>query len=207
MRRRLVLGWFGVGFLTLLAACGSESERGLSPEEWATVSAYQQEVVRLETQVAALFTAIPTEAPATPTVPIASAWNVAISGVTRATSYPNYATESDAPLTLEARGVFLAIRLDVVNAGLQPVEQFPWWTLRLHDGAGRTFTPQENATASYVVAEAGIVKPEEYQPGVVYDEAVVFDVPPEARDFTLRSADGTLSLNLPATGAVGTPSS
>ena len=204
MRRRLLPGWLGVGLLALLAACGWGGGGGMTTEEWATIGAYQrevatsrQEVAALDTRVAALLTAIPTPAPATPVVPLAEAWSVSITGVDRALSYPNPATPVADPPQLDARGAFLAVRLAVSHAGTEPVPRFPWWSLRLDDGGGHTFTPQEEATAAYVASE-GVHRPESYQPLLVYDEAVVFDVPAAlAGNFTLRSADGTLSLPLP----------
>lgn len=202
----MILGWSYLGLVALLAACGSGARRGESADDWATISAFQQQVTELETQVAVLSTFVPTVARSTPSPPFAEAWTVAVSGVMRTQSYPNYSTEIDAPLALEARGVFLAIKLKVANAGLQPVRRFPWWNLRLRDGMGRTFSPQVDATMSYVIEE-GIRRPEEYQPGLVYDEAVVFDVPPTASGLVLRTEDGTLSLSLPALEALGTPPS
>jgi hypothetical protein len=206
MRRRVILAWSYVGLVALLAGCGSGATRGESADDWATFAAYQQDVTELETQVAVLSTFVPTVALSTPSPPFSEAWTVAVSGVMRTQSYPNYSTQIDAPLTLEARGVFLTIKLNVVNAGLQPVRPFPWWNLRLRDDMGRTFSPQVDATMSYMVEE-GIRRPEEYQPGLVYDEAVVFDVPPTASGLVLRTEDGTLNLSLPAFEEFGTPPS
>jgi hypothetical protein len=45
-------------------ACGSSEQRGLRQEEWATIGGYQKDVTDMETQVSALFTPIPSPAPA-----------------------------------------------------------------------------------------------------------------------------------------------
>ncbi|MBA3413684.1 MAG: hypothetical protein H0U10_00465, partial [Chloroflexia bacterium] len=168
----------------------------MNTTDWATIGAYQQDVHDLETQVALLATAVPTAAPATPVVPFAEAWSVSIGGITRAASYPSSSAQAGDSLTIEARGVFIAVRLEVTNESLMPVNRFPWWTLRLRDDAGRTFTPQEEATDAYAAGEGAIGRPETYQPGLVYDEAVVFDVPAEATGLALRSADNSLRLRL-----------
>ena len=203
MRRRLPLGWFAVGLLALLAGCGRGADSGMTTEEWATVGAYQrevattrQEIAALDTRVAALLTAVPTPKPATPAALIAETWSVSVTGIGHAFSYPNPATSVADPPELEARGAFLAVRLAVSHAGAEPVPRFPWWSLRLNDGAGHTFTPQEEATVAFVTSQ-GVRRPAAYQPLLVYDEAVVFDVPKElVGEFTLRSADGSLSLPL-----------
>ena len=55
----------------------------------------------------------------------------------------------------------------------------------------------EEATAAYVTGQ-GVRRTAAYKPVLVYDEAVVFDVPKElVGQFTLRSTDGSLSLPLP----------
>jgi hypothetical protein len=207
MRRRLPLGCLAVGLLALLAACGSGGGGGMTTEEWATIGAYQrevattrQEVAALDTRVAALLTAVPTPEPATPAALFAETWSVAVTGIGHAFSDPNPATSVADPPELEARGAFLAVRLAVSHDGAEPVPRFPWWSLRLNDGAGHTFTPQEEATVAYVTSQ-GVRRPAAYQPVLVYDEAVVFDVPKElVGQFTLRSADGSLSLPLPPSG-------
>jgi hypothetical protein len=197
--RRLVFGLVCV-VLGGLTACGSSDQSGLRQEDWATIGAYQQQVTSLGTQVAVLFTAIPTAEPATPELPFGQSWTVGVATATEAASYPDYTTQSSSGLTLEARGIFLALRLNVVNATLQPVSQFPWWDLRLRDRQGRTFSPNKAATQSYVIVETHVSesRPDEYQPGLSYDEAVVFDVPKEAADLSLTAGDGSLNVSIPA---------
>ena len=117
------------------------------------------------------------------------------------------ASSADAGPMLEAHGVFLAVNLEVTNAGLEPIDRFPWWQLRLRDDKGRVFTPQTDATASYEASQQPRQRPEDYQPGIAYDEVVVYDVPPGAGAFTLESEDGTLNVPLPPSdpSALGTP--
>jgi hypothetical protein len=202
MRQRWLVGWFGVGLVALLTACGSGATGGMNSNDWATIGAYEQGVTELETQVAVLVTTVPTPAPATPGVPFAEAWTVGIERVERGASFPNPLDEGDAPPIIEARGVFLAIRLTATNDTLDPAARFPWWSLRLRDDEARTFTPQEEATAAYVAGDAGLRRPESYQPGLTYDEAVVFDVPVNAERLTLRSADDSLRIRFHTDEAV-----
>jgi hypothetical protein len=201
MRRRLALGWFGIPVLALVVGCGAETGRGLSNDDWATITTYQREVNALQTQVGAVITAVPTLATATPAVAMGESWKVTIATATRR---PSVADPSAA--SLQARGVFVVLRLAVVNAGLEPVARFPWWSLRLRDGAGRLFTPQESATLAYVAGDRTLDRPEAYQPGLTYREAVVFDVPPDASGWRLQADDGSLDLPVPAFAPpVGTP--
>ncbi|HEX5498748.1 MAG TPA: hypothetical protein VFX03_05955, partial [Thermomicrobiales bacterium] len=84
------------------------------------------------------------------------------------------------------------------------------------DGSGRLFTPQEGATSAYVASDRELDRPEAYQPGLTYREAVVFDVPPTASGWRLQAADSSLDVPLPpfaqapgalgATPAAGSPS-
>jgi len=207
MRKRLCYVWLVAVILTTMSACGSTRESGLRPDDWATIGAYHQEVQSLKTQVATLLTAVPTPVPATPVPPFGQAWQVSVLDVRIAPSFPDFTSKANQGLTLEARGQFLAIRLTVVNAGFEPVQRFPWWTLRLRDPQGRVFTPDRGATTSFVIAETSIRerRPEAYQPGLPYEEAVVFDVPPGQHQFVLVSADQTFDLPLPPLNATPSP--
>ncbi len=202
MGRRLALGWFGVPVLAILVGCGADAGRGLSSDEWATIGAYQQEVSVLQTQVGAAITAVPTPAPATPAGPLGAGWQVTIAKATRTASL----TDPASPTPVQARGVYLVLRLNVVNSGLTPVTRFPWWTLRVRDGAGRFFTPQQGATVTYAANAPDLDRPEAFQPGLTYRAAVVFDVPATAGGLRLQAQDGSLDLPLPAAvQANGTP--
>ncbi len=207
MRKRLGSLWLVAVILTTMSGCGSTRESGLRSEDWATIGAYHQDVQSLKTQVATLLTTVPTPVPATPVPPFGEAWRLEILDIRVASSFPNYSSEADQGLTIQARGQFLAIRMHVTNAGFAPVQRFPWWNLRLRDSQGRIFTPHRNATTSFVVAETKIreQRPEEYQPGLPYEEAVVFDVPIDQDRFTLVAADDTFALPLPALGATPRP--
>lgn len=206
MRRRIGYLWLVAVVLTTMSACGSASNSGLRSEDWATIGAYHQEVQSLKTQVATLLTTVPTLAPATPVPPFGQAWLVSIVDLRVEPSIPDFTSEANQGLTLEARGQFLAIRMVVTNAGFEPVQRFPWWNLRLRDPEGRIFTPDRGATTSFI-AETSIRerRPEAYQPGLPYEEAVVFDVPPDQRQFVLVSADQTFALPLPSLDATPSP--
>lgn len=135
-------------------------------------------------------------------VPLAQAWQVGLAGVERVGSIPSYATTSGAPLTLDARGVFVVMHLQLVNRGVKTAARFPWRSLRLRDRVGRTFSPDEEATVSYGVADPAVRQARQaakYQPGEVAPGAVVFDVPVDAVGVLLTSADGTLHRPLPVT--------
>ncbi|MER3436607.1 MAG: hypothetical protein C4346_02725 [Chloroflexota bacterium] len=205
MRKRLGSIWLVAIILATMSGCGSTRESGLRSEDWATIGAYHRDVQSLKTQVATLLTAVPTPVPATPVPPFGEAWRLEILEIRIASSFPNYSSDADQGLMIEARGQFLAIRMHVTNASRAPVPRFPWWNLRLRDSQGRIFTPHRDATTSFVVAETTIreQRPEEYQPGLPYEEAVVFDVPLDQDNFTLVSADDTFALTLPALS--GTP--
>lgn len=190
--------------LIVLGSCGTTTDRGLRSQDWATIGAYQQQVTDLQSRVAVLITAVPTNPPATPTVPFNDGWTVQIAKMSTAPAFPNGNDDPDEPATIEAVGVFLALDLVVVNQQFTPAAQFPWWQLRLRDQAGHIFTPVRAATAGYATDKRNIVRPEQYQPILEYPQAVVFDVPPTLSGVTLTSADGTLAVALP--GPIPQPS-
>jgi hypothetical protein len=199
MGRRLALGWFGVPALAILVGCGPGGTGGMTAKDWATVGAYQDQVTQLQTQTSVLLTAVPQ---ATPVAPLGTGWQVTIADARRTASVADPAS----PTPLQARGVYLMLRLDVVNAGLSPVTRFPWWTLRVRDGAGRFFTPQQEATTAYAATAPDLDRPESYQPGLRYRAAVVFDVPATAGGLRLQAQDGSLDLPIPSSANGGAPS-
>jgi hypothetical protein len=199
MRRRLAFGWFGLLVLALLAGCGPGGTGGMTARDWATVGAYQDQVTQLQTQTSVLLTAVPR---ATPEPALGKGWQVTVTTATRRPSLPDQAAAGP----MQARGVYVVLRLSVVNAGLQPAARFPWWNLRLRDGGGRLFTPQEGATLAFIADDRELDRPDSYQPGLTYREAVVFDVPPAATGWRLQADDGSLDLPLPAMASAATPS-
>jgi hypothetical protein len=217
--RRVHVVWVGMALLVLLGACSPDAGRsgedrrlagrGLSRGEEATIGAYLRDAADLQTRVAVATTALPTAERGSPPAPFAQAWSVGLRSVAEAPSLPNYSTQSGDSLTIEPRGLFLVVRLAVAYTGQRDASSFPWWDLRLRDAAGRTFTPQSAATASFAVADPEVRASRDagkYRPGAVHDEGVVFDVPPSLRRLTLESADDTFSLDLAAaaTGATAT---
>ncbi|HEU0114961.1 MAG TPA: hypothetical protein VFQ80_09800 [Thermomicrobiales bacterium] len=194
MRKRLALGWVGFPVLALLVGCGPGGTGGMTARDWATVGAYQDQVTQLQTQTSVLLTAVPR---ATPEPALGAGWKVTIATATRRPSV----ADPSAAAPLQARGVYVVLRLAVVNAGLEPAARFPWWNLRLRDAAGRLFTPQEGATLAYVASDRELDRPEAYQPGLTYREAVVFDVPPDASGWRLQADDGSLDLAVPMANA------
>jgi hypothetical protein len=206
VRGRPLLG--GLVLLALLAGCGLGSDQPRPGSgDAATRTALHGEIGALQGRVASAEAALPPEERATPLLPLAQAWRVGIAGVERVGSIPNYATTSGAPLTLVARGVFVVAHLQLVNTGTQAATQFPWWNLRLRDRLGRTFSPDEDATVSYGIADPAVRRARQaatYKPGVVAPGAVVFDVPGDAVGVLLTSADGTLHRPLPVAPATPT---
>ncbi|HET7094263.1 MAG TPA: hypothetical protein VFI22_12305, partial [Thermomicrobiales bacterium] len=205
--RRLRIAWAASALLVLLAACNADAGRsgedrrlagrGLNRSEEATIGAYLRAAADLQTQVAVAVTALPTAERGAPPAPFAQAWSVGVRSVEEVTSLPNYSSQSGDALTIEPRGAFVIVRLAVAYTGSRGSGSFPWWNLRLRDGAGRTFTPQATATASYAVADPDVRRSRQsgkYRPGAIYDEGVVFDVPSNSDELSLRSADNTFSV-------------
>jgi hypothetical protein len=181
---------------SVLAACGSDESSGLRPDDWATIGAYEQHVVELNTQVAVLMTTVPTVAPATPQPPFATAWKIEVAEQFTAQSFPDPNVDGGESPDFKARGSYLVIEVTVQNVTLRPIDRFPWWQMRLVDAPGRLFTPDTDATDAYVATRTDVRKPNEYQPSLSYSEVVVFDVPSDLAQPILGSADETLSLPL-----------
>jgi hypothetical protein len=189
----------------VLAACGSDDSSGLRPDDWATIGAYEQHVVELNTQVAVLLTTVPTVAPATPQPPFATAWKIEVAEQFTTQSFPDPNVDGGESPDFKARGSYLVIELRATNITQRPIGRFPWWQTRLVDAQGRLFTPDTDATDAYVATRTDVRKPNEYQPSLSYSEVVVFDVPSDLANPILGSADETLNLPLLAVPTIPTP--
>lgn len=101
------------------------------------------------------------------------------------------------PEPARAVGKFVAVRFEATNLGKMP-GAFPAIHLVLRDSEGRTFTRHDEESQYTVGRGIYEAQPEwgEWQPGLAYPEAVVYDVPKDAHGFTLASEDGTFSLEL-----------
>ena len=189
----------------VLAACGTDDSSGLRPDDWATIGAYEQNVVDLNTQVAVLMTTVPTAAPATPQPPFATAWKIEVADQFAAQSFPDPNVDGNEPPDFKARGSYLVIEVAATNITQRPITRFPWWQMRLVDAQGRLFTPDTEATDAFVATRTDVRKPNEYQPSLTYSEVVVFDVPGDLAQPVLGSADETLNLPLQGVPPLPTP--
>jgi hypothetical protein len=181
----------GAAAVVVLVACGREAGGGGPTADRATATALEGRLARLETAVAAGPAATPAPAPA---VALAVAWEVAVDAAELVAADPG-APAAGAPL--------LAVHLRVTNRTLAPLDRFPWWRLRLVDAGGRTYSPVQGATATYLDRHPalGPGEGEDWQPGLAYGAAAVFAVPAEAAGLVLVAADGGLRVPLPGAGA------
>lgn len=144
---------------------------------------------------AALFAVLSTPVPdiATPEPVVTSAefgnWTLTVAG---AESVPSVAAVLQ---THTARGVYVVVYLSVSNTGDTP-QAFPYTDLVLHDGGNRTFSVDTDATIPFQIEYYGVSMYEDLQPGLAYDTAVIFDVPPDAAGLML-GAEGQSSWRIP----------
>lgn len=114
-------------------------------------------------------------------------FEVTITGVTRATTVGEF-------MTATARGVYVVVNLTLLNTGNEPADYissavFQGATLR--DDQGRTFSLDHLASIS-ASKDSGT----SFQPGLTYQVALAFDVPPDAKAFTLVVDGHEIPLNV-----------
>jgi uncharacterized cupredoxin-like copper-binding protein len=126
-------------------------------------------------------------------------WLIRVTGVEIRTE----PMESSAFGSISPHGKFVVVYLEVTNDGLE-ADSFPYYDLALKDGAGRKYTSQQNATISVQIEELDETT-DDYQPGLTYTTAIVFDVPLDAEDFTLTSEDDAFTLPVETGSTLGTP--
>ncbi len=208
MLKRSVVAYGLVGLVVTLVGCGSSGRDNLRAEGWATITSQQEQVVALQTQVGAIEAIVRPSSPQPAEMDFARVWAVEVASIERAAEFPRLTPSESGRTTVVAHGVFVVVRMNVVNVSTQPMDSFAWWDLRLEDTTGRTFSPNEQATESYVTTKSDIREnqPDEFQPGLTYQQAVVFDAPVDQVQFTLGSDDGTLMvpLTVPMPGATPT---
>ncbi len=94
-------------------------------------------------------------------------------------------------------GIFLQIELTAANNGNKPV------TLQssdysLVDSQGRLYSLDRTATEGAVqTANKDSLFAEDLQPGLKNDTLLIFDVPAQAKDFSLRISGGYITIGLP----------
>ncbi len=207
MLKRCFVAYGLAGLAVSLVGCGAGSRDDLRAEGWATITSQQDQVVALQTQVGAIEAVVLPGSPQPAEVDFARVWAVDVASLEHAAELPRLTPSESGRTTVVAHGVFVVVRMNVVNVSNQPVDTFAWWDLRLEDNAGRIFSPNEHATESYVTIKSDIREnqPDEFQPGLTYQQAVVFDVPPDQVEFFLRSEDGTLIVPLTPLAFMATP--
>ncbi len=208
--------WLGLALGGVVVAVGWPAStlvaQDSDPAE-ATVSALQTEVADLQSTITAYETLLPlligdvAEVDATAEVepPLTSKWRVEVTGVAELGGYPDYDDDGDR-VWVEARGKIVAVRLAITNVDTQPVSFFSNQDLLLEDDQGRRFSYDGDATSSFLVIQTDIYdnQPDgDFQPGLTYEDAIAFDVPTDAENLALVSADGSVRIALPA--EIGTP--
>lgn len=88
----------------------------------------------------------------------------------------------------DANGIYLVVYLDVANVTDSPAA-FPYDTFQVEDGRGRSFSYDSTGTI-YFISDAfdGASPFDQFQPGIIYSTAVVFDVPVDSTGFTLSTS-------------------
>ncbi|MDP9364449.1 MAG: DUF4352 domain-containing protein [Chloroflexota bacterium] len=186
----------GVGGLLLLAGC----QTGIGPDPnrpRATIEAYETRVGGLERQLEeqrATFQAL-TPPPGTPTPePFATRWQVEIIGETELRSAVG---RQDGLTPVAADGLFLVVPIRVTNLTPEPASFNPVGAIEVVDGDGRRFEVDPRASDATYLLDLGLdpsFAPR--QPGIPFDDVLVFDVPEGAEGFVLESVGGGLSLPL-----------
>jgi hypothetical protein len=87
----------------------------------------------------------------------------------------------------EFEGPFVIIEFDYAYRGTQPGEVEYHWTLE--DGKGRTYNYSFDRTLDYAEAHNRSLEYREMNPGTDRLGAIVFEVAPDAEDFTLQMRD------------------
>lgn len=185
-----------MGGLLLLSGC--QSGIGLDPDRpRATIEAYETRVGGLERQLdeqRATFQAL-TPPPGTPIPPpFAARWLVEIGGEPELRPAVG---RQDGLTPVAADGVFLVVPIRVTNLTLEATSFNPVGSVEVVDGDGRRFEVDARASDATYLLDFGFdpsFAPR--QPGIPYDDVLVFDVPKEAGGFVLESIGGGLSLPL-----------
>ena len=93
----------------------------------------------------------------------------------------------------KARGIYQLVFMTVTNTA-NTADHFPFDDLILTDNGGRSFTNFNDATLAVRVEVNDPVG--DFQPGLEYQTAIVFDVPTDTVPVSLGSADGQLSISI-----------
>lgn len=97
-------------------------------------------------------------------------------------------------IDVTTNGQFLVVYFNITNNSAGPAK-FPFTGTTVTDGQGRTFTANEQATVAFQVTVYGETpRVLQMQPGIPYDYAILFEVPPDDSGFTF--SDGTVKIPL-----------
>lgn len=181
---------------------------------------YEERIASLETRVAVLEggnrkTAVPANTPrvvaretpgaastvddpqaAEPSTPSGIGERIDVEGFTAVvTGTAMTSTVGNEYLSEAARGVYLVVYVTVTNTRQAPAE-FPYDSFTLTDRGGRAFTPDSNAIITLLNMELDLSMYDELQPGLPYPAAIVFDVPFDAKGFSLVAEVSNTSIPL-----------
>jgi hypothetical protein len=130
----------------------------------------------------------------------AGPWEFTVTGVERQESLE---VPGGASAPINPKGVFLLVRLRVVNTGTEDQTYDPTW-FRVTDDRGRGWSFDFTATDTLALAGAGERQYHAVPPGLPTEAVVVFDVPPDATGLTLGVAEelGATSEPRPSTFSI-----
>jgi hypothetical protein len=130
----------------------------------------------------------------------AGPWEFTVTGVERQESL-EVPGGTSAPIN--PKGVFLLVRLRIVNTGTEDQTYDPTW-FRVTDDRGRGWSFDFTATDTLALAGAGERQYHTVPPGLPTEAVVVFDVPPDATGLTLGVAEdlGATSEPRPSTFSI-----
>jgi len=201
--RRAGVVLVALGLVTLV---GCQSGIGPDPERpRATIAAYETEVATLQDRVDEQDATIAslTPPPATPTAPaFGERWRVEVVGPVTLEAEVG---RREALTPIAAEGVFLVVPIEVTNLSDRPLAFAATNRLQIVDGEGRIYDVDPRATGAAYLLDLDLEASfEPRQPGIVYPDVVVFDVPADADDLSLEATDGSFYAPLePASN--GTP--
>lgn len=97
--------------------------------------------------------------------------------------------------TVTPRGAFAIVYLTIVNTS-NTSALFPYEDLKLATDSGQVFDYNSDTTVGVTISwyDTGIY--DEVQPGLPYETAVIFDIPPTATGLTLTTANNFFSVPL-----------
>jgi hypothetical protein len=209
--RGACLGWLALGLalLPVLVACGPADEPDSSPTPTqssavqvspttsavaqgatataprATATARRTVTATRTPRPATTPTAIPPPGPAIGDEVESEGWRITITGFDL---YNRVGAHT-------AAGVFLYLRLTVVNTDDQPAA-FPFDGLVVVDSRGTSYFPHGAATAETMTFDFGIEVDDQFAPGAPTNIAVAFDIPTDATGLILTTPSRVFEIRI-----------